>query len=154
MLLKLFVKKKKNRMCVKLKGYLKRCLSFSCCDIFLGDVWTRAGSSVPLWFPRVGARDGLMRRDVKRKRRPLSKRKYHNSILNNASVLSGGSTLTVDTKEGPQTVVSFTLTQNKWGEVVQLSKCFFLMHLIHYQTKARHSKWACHRRVSFVPLFG
>ena len=64
--------------------------------------------------PTSGGRGGPMRHGVKRKLRPLSRHKYHNSILNNASVLGRGLTHThmhtATTKENTHTqIVSSTL---------------------------------------------
>lgn len=48
----------------------------------------------PLVPPTSGGRVGLVRHGAKRKLRPLSRHKYHNSILNNASMLGRGLTHT------------------------------------------------------------
>lgn len=53
-----------------------------------------AGPTLVPPSPTSGARGGPMRHGVKRKLRPLSRHKYHNSILNNASLLGRGLTHT------------------------------------------------------------
>lgn len=143
------------------KGYLYHFLSSPCCDIFPGDVWTSASRSHSGFPPQAGAEVDWCGMALKRKLRPLSRHKYHNSILNNASLLGRGLTQTrahpaqrkTNTHTNCCLVFNSPLTQTKSGEVVQLSKCFSLMHLIYYQTKASSYNWDCHRRVSFVPLF-
>lgn len=120
-------------------------LSSPCRDPFPGDVdlWQH----VPHWFPSInGGKGGLARRGVKRKRRPLSRHKYHNSILNNASLLGRGLTHThtgtyrrhKGKEKQAHKLSSSTLHCHKYKSeaVVQLSKCSFVMYLIYYETKA------------------
>lgn len=123
-------------------------------------MWTSARSPPPT----SGGRVGLVRHGVKRKRRPLSRHKYHNSILNNASRLGWGLTHT-DTctrhKGKTNTHINCRRLQrsfntNKIGRgcsIMSVLFFFFLMHLINYQTKANNYNWDSHRRVSFVSLF-
>lgn len=108
----------------------------------------------------TGGRGGPMRHGVKRKQRPLSRHKYHNSILNNASLLGRGLTRkdTYTRHKGENThtqivVFNSPFVEIKSGKVVQLSESSFVMHLIYYETKTNSYNWDCHRRVSIVLLF-
>lgn len=161
------------KMCVKLKGYVYH---FLYPPLWFFPRWcVDQCQKVPLWFPPTsGGRGGLMRRGVKRKRRPLSRHKYHNSILNNASLLGRGLTLTHThtqryTRGKHKRSQIHTHTQiivlrlplsnntNKLGDAVQLSALFkYIWYIIKHMEAATVGivTGGCHLCVCFIVVFG
>lgn len=108
-------------------------LSTPHCDIFPGVVWTRAP------FSTGGGRGGPVQHGVKRKQRPLSRRKYHNGILNNASWLGGGFH-TLTHMENTQ-VPAYCF--NKLSEVFNYSSFYCIWYHQKRQTSS-HVTEGCH----------